>query len=391
MSNAFKPLHRPSAARYRLLSGLTFLALATGALAADAPPAAASKPALTVSATTPQAAVWPHTLAANGNVAAWQEAVIGAEIGQYRIAEVRADVGDTVRKGQVLLRIASDTLHSELAEAKAAVAELEALQAEARANGERARHLQERGFFSPQQSTQYLTAEQTTQARLNAARARQQAAELRLAKAVVLAPDDGIISARSAAVGSLTQAGQELFRLIRGGRLEWRAEVTANELIKLKPGIAATLTAPDGTRVDGRVRSVAPTVDPQTRNALVYVDLPTSAAASVRAGMFVRGEFTFEAGRAASAALTLPRSAVLLRDGFSWVFRIDGEDGGQGKVAQIKVETGRSNGERVEITRGLQADTRVVQSGAGFLADGDTVRVTPAPAGSAASKAGSRP
>lgn len=378
-----------------LLAGLLATAASTGSAWASPPPETAalpgSKPALTVSATTPQAANWPQTLASNGNIAVWQESLIGAEIGPYRIAEVHAEVGDRVKKGQLLLRMSSETLLSEVGEAKAGVAELEALQNEARANGQRARHLQDKGFFSPQQGTQYLTAEQTAQARLNAARARLQAASLRLAKAAVLAPDDGIISARSATVGSLTQPGQELFRLIRGGRLEWRAEVTASEITRIKPGLPATLLAPDGAAVGGQVRAVAPTVDPQSRNALVYVDLPASAATHVRAGMFVRGEFTFPASgsSAAAATLTLPRAAVLLRDGFSWVFLVEGAEGALGTVKQVKIGTGRQNGERIEVTSGLSAGSRVVSRGVGFLADGDSVRIVAA--SSATASAGKRP
>lgn len=336
----------------------------------EAPPPAepakvAARPALTVRLTTPQKLDWPLVLPANGNVVAWQEAVIGPEIANYRITEVRVQVGDTVRKGQVLARIASDTVASELAEAQASVAELEASAAEAKANAARAKELKEKGFYSSQLNTQYQTAEHTALARLAAAKARQQAAALKMDKTGVLAPDDGVISARSATVGSLTQPGQELFRLIRGGRLEWRAEVPSADLGKVQPGVVATLTAPGGETVKGTVRAVAPSVDPQTRNGLVYVDLP--AASAVRAGMFARGEFQL----AQSPALTLPQSALVLREGFAYVFRLEAED----RVAQTKVELGRRNGERVEIVGGLDAAARVVESGAGFLADGDAVKV----------------
>ena len=61
-----------------------------------------TKPALTVTAATPQALDWPLTIAASGNIAAWQEAIIGAELSNYRSAEVRADVGDRVREGDML-------------------------------------------------------------------------------------------------------------------------------------------------------------------------------------------------------------------------------------------------------------------------------------------------
>ena len=187
-----------------------FAVAACGEAPAPGAAAPAAKPALTVSAVTTQREAWPLTLAANGNVVAWQEAIICAEIANYRITEVAVDVGATVRKGQVLARIADDTVASEVAEARAAVAELEASAAEAKANAARARELRERGFYSTQLQTQYQTAEQTAQARLAAARARLQAADLKLGKTRVLAPDDGIIAAREATVGSLTQPGQEL-------------------------------------------------------------------------------------------------------------------------------------------------------------------------------------
>lgn len=335
---------------------------------APAPGTAPAKPALSVRATTLEPAEWPQLLAAHGNIAAWQEAVIGAELSGHRLTEVRASVGDTVKKGQLLARIADDTVAAELAQAKAAQAEAEAMLAEARTNAERARRLADSGFYSRQQVTQFATAEQTAAARLAAARARVQASAVRLAQTRVLAPDDGVISARTATVGSLTQSGQELFRLIRGGRLEWRAEVTAAELARLRPGLKARVVPPGtqpGEFIEGTVRALAPTVDPQTRNALVYVELPPGSGA--RAGMFARGEFLLGPG----SALTLPQSAVLLREGFSYVFRIEPD----GKVTQVKVAVGRRSADRVEVTGGLEPGARVVESGGAFLADGDTVRV----------------
>jgi len=337
-------------------------------------PVVAVKPALSVSTTTPQLLEWPQVLSAGGNVAAWQEAVIGAEISPYRITEVRAQVGDRVKKGQVLVRIAADAIENEFAEARASVAEAAATLAEARANQQRASQLTERGFYSTQQNTQTQTAAETALARLHATQARLQSAELKLAKTNVLAPDDGIISAHSATVGSLTQPGQELFRLIRGGRLEWRAEVTAAELGQLKPGLTATLISPNGKTLTGVVRAIAPTVDPHTLTGLVYVDLPDSVAVNVAvsAGMFARGEF--QLGQ--RSALTLPQSAVLLREGFAYVFQV--ETGGHGgKINQRKIMIGRRLGERIEVS-GLDAQAEVVASGVGFLADGDSVSIVPA-------------
>jgi RND family efflux transporter MFP subunit len=347
--------------------GIWFLS-GNGANEKPAAKAGEPKPALSVTAVSPQPAEWPQTLATNGNIAAWQEATIGSEISGQRLTDVLANVGDRVKKGQVLARVDDDTVAAELAQSKAALAEAQAMGAEATANADRARQMGPLGAFTKQQITQYLTAEKTAAARVLAARAKVQADELRLSHTRVVAPDDGVISARTATVGAVTQPGQELFRLIRGGRLEWRAEVTAAELGRIFPGLAAHVVppgAPPGTRIEGRVRMVAPTVDPQTRNAIVYVDLPPDSQA--RAGMFARGEFLLGTG----SAMTLPQSAVLLRDGFSYVHLI----GPDNKVTQVKVTTGRRSGDRVEITGGLDANARAVASGGAFLADGDQVRV----------------
>jgi HlyD family secretion protein len=195
--------------------------------------------------------------------------------------------------------------------------------------------------------------------------------QLRLAQTQVVAPDAGIISARQATVGAVLPAGQELFRLIRQGRLEWRAEVPSADLARVKPGMPASIAAVSGAApVVGKVRMVAPTVDPATRNGIVYVDL--GATTEVKAGMYARGEFDV----GASEALTLPQGAVVLRDGFSYVLMV----GADSKVTQAKVGVGRRVGDRIEITSGLRADAKVVAAGGGFLSDGDTVRVVAAPA-----------
>ena len=173
----------------------------------------------------------------------------------------------------------------------------------------------------------------------------------------------------------MVPAGQELFRLIRRGRLEWRAEVAAADLPRLRHGQKVLVTPVGAEAIEGHLRMLAPAIDTQTRNGLAYVHLPDSPG--VRAGMFARGDF--EIGQ--SDALTLPQSAVLLRDGFAWVLKV----GADGRVQQAKVGVGRRVGDLVEVTGGVDAGSPVVASGGAFLADGDLVRVVagPPPAASA--------
>jgi len=369
----------PMIRRAAPILGFALAALcALGVRAADDKKAAsaAPKPALTVTVTQPQQSALTRSVAANGNIAAWQEASIGTEANGLRLADVKVNVGDVVKRGQVLATFAPDTMQADVAQIRAAVAEAEATLADASANAQRARSLQATGALSDAAINQYLTAERTAQARVEAQRASANLQQLRLKMTQVLAPDFGVISARSATVGAVLPAGQELFRMIRQGRLEWRAEVAANDLAMLKPGMPALVTAGNAPPIKGTLRMIAPTVDPQTRNGLVYVDLPASGV--VRAGMFARGEFEVGNG----SGLTLPQSAVLLRDGFSTVLRV----GPDSKVALTKVGVGRRIGDRIEITGGLDAGARVVAAGGGFLADGDTVRVVDAAAAPAALK-----
>lgn len=338
------------------------------------------KVALTVSVVQPQQAVWPQDLALDGNLVAWQEAIIGAELGQLRITEVLAQVGDHVRRGQVLARLDDAFIGAERAEARAMVDELGAYADEAKANAERARTLQEQGFYSPQTSTQFVTGERASTARVSGAEARLEAAEWRYERTQIRASDAGVISARQAAVGSLVQPGQELFRLIRNGRIEWQADVPAQLINQVRAGQRAEIIGPDGRRATGKVRAISPSLDARTRNGLVYVDLPVPVPAGLRAGMFVHGQI--ELGR--SEALSLPAASVLLREGFAYVFVVSGEPA---RVKLTRVVTGRRQAERVEILDGLNAQDQVVAQGAGFLADNDVVRVVAAAANSTAANA----
>lgn len=361
----------PSLLRPAALLALALVLAACGGK--DEPAAdkkATAKPALTVATVTPQQVMLPVTLAANGNLAAWQEASVGTESSGLRVAEVLVNVGDRVRRGQVLARFAADTVRADAAQARAGLAEAEAAAAEAANNAARARTLQATGAMSASQINQYLTAEKTAQARVAAAQAQLQVQQARLNQTEVHAPDDGVISARTATVGAVVANGTELFRLIRKGRIEWRAEVTSAELGRIGVGTRAIVTATSGARLEGRVRTIGPTVDAQTRVAIVYVDvspLPGPAAGSARAGMFARGEFDL----GAQPALTVPQPALVVREGFNYVLEVLPDN----RVRQLKVQIGRIAADQVEVLSGVAAGTRIVASGGGFLNEGDLVRV----------------
>lgn len=328
------------------------------------------------------------TIPANGNIAPWQEAVVGAEVNGLLLNEVLVNVGDTVKRGQALARFASGTISADLAQASANLADAKAAAIEAASNASRAKSIQNSGALSTQQIEQYLSAEASTKARLEAAEATLNLQNIKLKQITVSAPDDGIISSRTATVGAVAAVGQELFKLVRKGRLEWRAEVTSADINKIRIGMNTDLTLPDGHILTGKVRAIAPSIDSQTRNALVYVDIPAETA---KAGMYARGIFVLEN----TEAYTLPADAIVLRDGFAYAMQVLAKPNAKkspmqtdgphqiAQIKQIKVNTGRRSGDLVEIleldneTLQNQMNQDFVASGGAFLADGDTVRVVP--------------
>ena len=358
---------------------------AAAAPVADAPARAGSgtaKAALTVSTVLVKPVNLAQNFSANGGVYAWQEAGVGAEVQGLRVNDVRVDVGQSVQRGQVLATFAADGVLADIAVARAGVAEAQANANEAQANADRARSLQNTGALSNQQIQQMLTLEQSARARLDSAKAALDAQQVRLKHTQVVAPDSGTIVQRNVAVGAVAGAG-DLFRLIRQGRLEWRAEVTSSELARVQPGSEVFVTAPGGAVARARVRMIGPTVDAQTRAGLVYVDLlgmregeKLALGAAFKPGMFAKGDFVF----GNSSALTIPQQAVVVREGFSYCFVV----GADGRVAPRKISVGRrssaQDGGVVEVLSGLEPGAQVVAGGAGFLNDGDLVKVVQAAA-----------
>lgn len=354
----------------RTLGLLTLCGLLATPLSHAEEEASAGAPALTVTIAKPHILEWPETIIASGAIEPWQEASVGAQIGGQRIAEVLAEVGDVVARGQVLARLDTELLRAELAELQAALAQAEAARDEALANRDRAQNLRGRGLLSEQDTLRTITQAAVAETQVTAAGARLESQRLRLRYAEIVAPDEGVITERSAMLGTVTQTGQELFRMIRAQRLEWRGELTAEQVIRLAEHAGVDLALPDGSTARAKLRSVAPTMTDGSRLALVYADIAPGSTA--RAGMYAEGTILLTP----KPALTVPAGSVVIRDGRSIVFTIAADARGDiTSVTARSVEIGRRREAQVEILSGLDAGERVVLQGAGFLSDGDVVRI----------------
>jgi RND family efflux transporter MFP subunit len=337
--------------------------------------------ALTVNLVQPQHQRWPRTIEANGSTAAWQEAIISAETGSLRITELLVDVGSEVKRGQLLARLSDATATADLAKQEAAVAQARANLRQAQADVKRSSLVADSGAVSAQKLDEYRITEAVDRAALASAEAELKNKRTTLSQTRIVAVDDGIVSSRSALLGNVVSAGTEMFRLIRQGRVEWQAEVDAQQLARISPGQVARVTLPGGKVISGKVRLVSPTLSINTGRAVVYVALDGHDA---QPGMFASG--VIELGEA--SVLTVPESALVPRDGRTDVYVLN-SDGAT--VTRRTVMAGHRRDGRAEIVSGLEANAQVVASGGGFLSDGARVKVSPQRGASGVAKAAGTP
>jgi len=349
-----------------ILLAITILPLAPGASAqpADSDPLS-SDASLTVNTGTVEARPFTRYLNLNGSISAWQEVIIAPEIGGYRVEEVLVDVGDSVSKGQELVRLSSALPEADHAARLAALRQRAAQAENARLAVERARTLAAQQLLSEAELDRLNSEWLVAQAAEEAAQADLDAAAARLRFTRVVAPDEGMISARSVTVGQLAQAGGEMLRLLRQNRVEWRGEVPEAGLPQLHSGMPVLVTSVDGREHAGTIRTVSPTVDPATHNGLVYVDIASDTA--LRPGMFARGRIEL----AQSQALVVPLASLVSSDGYSYVYVVEADR----SVRRQLIRTGAIQSEGIEVLEGLQSGAVIVTSGAGFLKDGDRVNV----------------
>jgi RND family efflux transporter MFP subunit len=329
-----------------------------------------ARPALTVTVQTVNAAQITPGFGATGNIRAWHDASVSAQTSGLRLKALYADVGDRVKAGQMLAEFEDTSSRGDLTQAQARLRQAEASLDTAKRNADRIRKIRGSGAISQSEVDQALSGEKNALADVSAARAALQTQTQRSSYTKLLAPSDGVISVRNAVIGAVVNPGQEIFHLVVDNRLEWQAQLGMRNLMQVSEGMPVQVVLPNDRRVAGRVRQIGPTLDEQTRQGIVYVDLASDP--QLRAGMFLRGRFELPPKQ----GLTVARQALVLRDGFNFVFVL----GDDNKVAQTKVQIGGAANNTIEVTAGLREGDRVVTQGAAFLNDQDTVRVVEAAA-----------
>jgi RND family efflux transporter MFP subunit len=311
----------------------------------------------------------PRTVTASGTISAWEEVPVGAETGGLTATAVYVDEGRYVRQGAPLVQLNDALLQAQLRQQQAAVQTAEANADRDQAALDRAQELKERGFLSQASLDTALANKRSSDANLLAARASLSETRTRLSQATIRAPVSGLVISRSVTRGQIVPAGTELFRIVRDGRLELDAQVPETDLGLVRAGQTAIVSSDQVGETTGTVRIVTPEVDPETRLGVARISL--TAGGGFRPGMF--GRARIDVG--ASPAVTVPTASVLYRENRPGVYILDSQ--GRARFRPVVILTRAREWTAVE---GVDAGASVIVQGAGFLGEGDRVRVAAATA-----------
>jgi HlyD family secretion protein len=376
VTNSNTPLFK-SASRIAMIS--VSVALAAAPLAACGRKAAVTETeaqrARAVRVVKVEARAITGALSATGVLQPREEAAVLPEVTGYRVAKVLVDEGQYVRAGQTLVQLDGALISAQVDQqrALAAQAAVQAEQAEAQAS--RVSGLDGQGVLSQEALEQRRFQARAARATANAQAAALKDAQTRAGKLNVSAPVSGLVLERNVRPGDLSAGGSAWYRIAQGGEIELRAELSEEDIARVRPGQRVTVVLPTGSSAQGTVRLVSPQVNSQTKLGVVRVRLPVRS--DIRAGGFGRALFEDAAGQ----SLAVPETAIRYdADGASVM--VVGSDN---RVKRVVVKTGARGGGLVALTQGPAPGAVVIQNAAAFLLDGDLVRPVFGDAGKPAS------
>lgn len=315
----------------------------------------------------------PDTVFGNsysGDVRARYETALGFRLGG-KVTERLVEVGDAVKKGQVLMRL--DPGDQRLG-ADAAGDQLSAARAnfeQTRADFNRFRELARQGFISAADLDRRKAAFDVAEAQFAQARAQLSLQRNQAEYTTLRADHEGIVTALQAEVGQVVDKGAIVIRVVRPGEKEVAISVPENRLKEVTRGREASVVLwTDPSRVyKGRVREVAPGADPVTRTYAAKVSI-LDADDSVQWGMTANVAIAGDAD--AARAVRLPSSAIHQKGDQAAVWIVNPSTG---EVRLHPVRVGRFADEYVAVLEGVKPGDAVVRAGVHRLFDGEKVRV----------------
>lgn len=321
-------------------------------------------------------------LSASGSLIPREEAAVNPEVTGFRVARVLVEEGAQVKAGQTLAQLDGVLINAQLEQQKALAAQAEAQAQLAEADAARVVGLDGQGVLSQEAIDQRRYQAKAARATANAQAAAYRDVQTRQGKLAVTAPVSGLVLERTVRPGDLASGGATpWFRIARDGQIELSADLSEDDLARVRVGQSATVTLPSGGTAVGKVRIVSPQVNTQTKLGTVRILLPVRS--DIRAGGFGRAVFSDATGQ----GLAVPETAIRYDADGASVMVV----GADNRVKRVAVQTGQRGDGLVQIVRGPPAGAVVVQNAASFLLDGDLVKPVAAAAAAAAPKTPARP
>ena len=309
-----------------------------------------------------------------GNLQANYEAPIYARTSGY-LRRWYVDIGARVHKGQLLAEIEAPEVDQQLRQAQANLATAEANQKIDDLTAQRWRRLRATDSVSRQEADQKVSAAQASDAQVQAARANVSRLRELSGFEHVVAPFDGVITARNTDIGQLINAGSgtgaALFRIADVSRLRLYVQVPQDDAADMKQGLKAQLDVPDraGATYDASLAATARAIDPATRTLMVEL-LVNNGGRELLPGAYAEVHFHLPPSDTGHAYL-LPANVLLFRGDGLHVATVDAHE----RVVLKPVTVGRDYGSKVEIVSGLSADDHVILSPPDSLVNGTVVHV----------------
>lgn len=307
-----------------------------------------------------------RTISSTGTLAARRDLPVGIAGEGGMVARVLVDAGQWVQAGQTLAVIERSV---QAQQAQSLAASIQVAQADARLAQQeldRAQSLVSRGFVSKADVERRIATRDAANARVRVAQAQLGEARARIGRLDIRAPAAGLVLDRNIEAGQVVGAGSgALFRIAQGGQMELLARLPQEDLTRIRPGMAATVTPVGSTQsFTGSVWQVSPIIDPQARQGEARITLPYHP--SLRPGGFASASLV----SGAVDAPLLPESAVLNDDDGSYVYVV----GADNVIQRRPVTVGSVIDQGVVITSGLSGNERVVMSAGAFLNPGEKIR-----------------
>jgi len=338
------------------------------------PPAAQTAPAQTVNTIKPKHADMTHKFDTNGSLEAYETADLYAKVSGY-LSEIRVDIGDHVKAGQVLALISIPEMEKELAEAQAQLAAKRADATLQQVTLERQEML-----FRGRGTTEQAYDEAKSKAAVAAAQVDLAAATVDKIRTLlgytrIVAPFDGVVTARNVDRGDFVQAATAgrntaLVTVQRIDVIRVFSDVPESEIAKLKVGLRATIKpyGLNGKTFEGKVARFARTLNPQTRNMRTEIDLPNPGEL-LYPGMYAQVSLETERH---PGVLTLPAPAVATDANGKFVYQVV-----QGRIAKQTIQIGMTEGGVVEVISGIPSTADVVMVAQGAPSPGTPVTASP--------------